>query len=161
MTMVFNTLRNSSIANELEDNDIRQIQGLFDVQEFKAGELVSHATEEHPDSLHVVAQGNIEVKNSDEDNQITHHILKQGDLAGMITFVGGDASKVSAKLYAANDVKILSLTQSKFVALVVSQPMIAHHIMRGVARSLHDIVRRSNTEAIEMNNYINRANGRY
>ncbi len=161
MNMVFNTLRNSNITSELGDNDINLIQGLFDVQEFKAGEAVALVTTEHPDSLHVVAQGNVEVKSGDDENQTTHHVLKQGDLAGMITFVGGDSSKVSASLHAAGDVKILSLKQSKFKDLVVSQPMIAHHIMRGVARSLHDIVRRSNTASREMNNYINRANGRY
>ena len=162
MDMVFNSLRASSIASELADDDIRQIQCLFDIQEFKPGEEVSPSTPEHPDSLLVVAQGNIEVKNNDGINgDITHHILKQGDLAGMITFVGGDAAKISAKLYAAQNVKVLNLTQKKFLELVVAQPMIAHHMMRGVARSLHDIVRRSNKEVVEMNNYINRANGRF
>lgn len=161
MTIVFDSLRASSITKELSDDDIRQVQNLFDIHEFKPGDEISPSTAEHPDSLLVVAQGNIEVKNSGEDGDVTHHVLRQGDLAGMITFVGGDPKKISAKLYASGNVKMLNLTQNKFLDLVISQPIIAHHMMRGVARSLHDIVRRTNKEVVEMNNYINRTNGRF
>jgi CRP-like cAMP-binding protein len=79
----------------------------------------------------------------------------------MITFVGGAASQVSATLYAVGDTKVLSLERAKFETLINSHPMIVYRVMRGVARNMHGIVRRMNTESAELSNYIYRTHGRY
>ena len=79
----------------------------------------------------------------------------------MITFVGGAASQVSATLCAVGDTKVLSLDRSKFETLVNSHPMIVYRVMRGLARNMHGIVRRMNTESVELSNYIYRTHGRY
>jgi len=162
MTMVFDVLRISTVTDELDDHEIRVIEGLFDVQEYRPGEVITKPGDNRPDSLCILAQGNIEVKNNGGgENEELLHLLKPGDLAGIITFVGGDSSQISATLYAVGGTKILSLGQRKFEGLVRSDPMIAFRIMRGVARSMHGIVRRGNIQTIELTNYIHRANGRY
>jgi CRP-like cAMP-binding protein len=163
MTMVFDTLRVSSVTDELDDSEINHIKDMFDVHEFQPGEVITQPGDSRPDSLYILAQGNIEVKASTDgkNSADTLHVLKQGDLAGMITFVGGDSSQISAKLYATGNTKIISLEQRKVEALAHSKPMIALKIMRGVARSMHGIVRRGNSQTIELSNYIHGMNGRY
>lgn len=113
------------------------------------------------DNLYILAYGDIEVKIESVDGESIIHVLKPGDLAGMITFVGGAAEQISAKLYAVGATKVLSLERDKFESLINTHPMIVYRVMRGVARNLHGIVRRENSQAAELRNYIYRANGRY
>ncbi|HEY0665539.1 MAG TPA: cyclic nucleotide-binding domain-containing protein [Gallionella sp.] len=162
MTLVFDTLRISTVTDELDESEIHHIKGLFDVHEYRPGEVITQPGDKRPDSLYILAQGNIEVKASaDGKNEDTLHVLKQGDLAGMITFVGGDSSQISAKLCATGNTKVISLEQRKVEDLAHSKPMIALKIMRGVARSMHGIVRRGNSQTLELTNYIHGINGRY
>jgi CRP-like cAMP-binding protein len=79
----------------------------------------------------------------------------------MITFVGGAAAQISATLYAVGATKVLSLERDKFESLINSHPMIIYRVMRGLARNMHGIVRRENSQSTELRNYIYRANGRY
>jgi CRP-like cAMP-binding protein len=88
-------------------------------------------------------------------------VLKPGDLAGIITFVGGAASQVSATLRAVGDTKVLSMPRARFETLINSHPMIMYRVMRGVVRDVHGIVRRMNTQSAELSNYIYRSHGRY
>jgi hypothetical protein len=56
---------------------------------------------------------------------------------------------------------VLSLSSAKFDALVVSRPMTAHKLMRGIVRYVHGIVRNMNAKSSELNNYIYRTSGGY
>ena len=107
------------------------------------------------------AYGDIEVKIESGDGESIIHVLKPGDLAGMITFVGGAAAQISATLYAVGATKVLRLERAKFESLINSHSTIIYRVMRGVARSMHDIVRRTNSQSTELRNYIYRTNGRY
>jgi CRP/FNR family transcriptional regulator, cyclic AMP receptor protein len=82
-------------------------------------------------------------------------------LAGIITFVGGAASDISATLYAVGKTKVLSMARVDFEKLINSHPMIVYKVMRGVARNMHSVVRRANSQSTELMNYIYHANGRY
>jgi CRP-like cAMP-binding protein len=160
MTIVFDTLRISDVARELSDGDIRDIAGLFVIHAYPAGEVIVKPGQECMESLLIVAKGTIGVKSNGNGSATVLETLQTGDLAGMITFVGGSASQVSATLYAVGDVEVLSLEQYKVEALVKSNPMIAYRLVRGVARGMQGIVRDSNIQNAQLNSYINRG-GRY
>lgn len=161
MSLVIDMLRTSTVTDELSDADVQIIEGLFDVQEYISGEVIAQPGDARPDNLYILAHGNIEVRIASGDGESVIHVFKPGDLAGMITFVGGASAQISATLYAVGATKVLSLERDKFESLITSHPMIIYRVMRGVARNMHSIVLRANNQSRELSNYIYRANGRY
>jgi CRP-like cAMP-binding protein len=161
MSLVIDTLRMSTVTEELSDAEVEILAGLFELQEFKAGEAIVQPGDDQPDNLYILAHGDIEVKIKSGFEESIVHVLKPGDLAGIITFVGGAASDISATLYAVGKTKVLSMSRAKFETLVNSHPMIVYRVMRGVVRNVHGIVRRVNSESAELSNYIYRSHGRY
>ena len=161
MSLVIDTLRSSTLTEELSDDEVQIIEGLFELQEYQSGEAIVHAGDARPDKLYVLAHGDIEVKIKSGDGESIIHVLKPGDLAGMITFVSGAASQISASLYAVGDTQVLSMERDKFESLINTHPMIVYRVMRGVVRNAHSIARRENSQSTELRNYIYRNNGRY
>ena len=161
MSLVIDTLRTSTITEELSDAEVEILAGLFEVHDYKSGEAIIRPGADQPDNLYILAHGDIEVKIQSTEGAATIHVLKPGDLAGMITFVGGAATQVSATLYAVGGTKVLSLERVRFETLINSHPLIVYRVMRGLARNMHGIVRRMNTESTELSNYIYRTHGRY
>lgn len=161
MSLVIDTLRTSTITEELSDAEVDILAGLFEVKDYKNGDVIAQPDGANHDNLFILAHGDIEVKILSGSDEATIHVLKPGDLAGMITFAGGAASQVSATLYAVGDTKVLSLERAKFETLINSHPMIVYRVMRGVVRDVHGIVRRMNVQSTELSNYIFRSHGRY
>ncbi|MBI3223386.1 MAG: cyclic nucleotide-binding domain-containing protein [Nitrosomonadales bacterium] len=161
MSLVIDTLRTSTITEELSDAEVEILAGLFEVKDYKSGEVIAQPGVENHDNLFILAHGDIEVKIKSGAEEATIHVLKPGDLAGMITFAGGEASQVSATLYSVGNTKVLSLDRAKFETLINSHPMIVYRVMRGVVRDVHSIVRRMNVQSNELSNYIFRSHGRY
>jgi len=159
MSIVMDTLHNSAITEELNNAEVKILASLFDVEDHKSGKAIT--PDEKRDNLYILAHGEIAVKIQSGDVQSTIHVLKPGDLAGIITFVGGAASQHSAELYAIGDTQVLSLERVKFETLINSHPMIVYKVMRGVVRNVHSIVRHMNAQSSEMSNYIFRTHGRY
>jgi CRP-like cAMP-binding protein len=91
----------------------------------------------------------------------TLHLVQPGDIAGIITFVGGDATQISATVQVKQDSKLLLLERSNFESLLNTNPAIVYYVMRGIVRHVHGIVRRMNMQSVEMSNYIHRTGGRY
>jgi CRP/FNR family cyclic AMP-dependent transcriptional regulator len=161
MSLVRDTLRTSSITEELSDAEVEIIEGLFAVQDFQSGEIIVQPGDKQPDNLYILAHGDIEVRIESGGEESTIHVLKPGDLAGIITFVGGAATDITATLYAVGNTKVLRLARAEFEKLINSHPMIVYKVMRGVVRNVHGIVRRVNTQSAELSNYIYRTHGRY
>ncbi|MBK9161690.1 MAG: cyclic nucleotide-binding domain-containing protein [Nitrosomonadales bacterium] len=161
MSLVIDTLRTSPVTEELNDAEVEILAELFEVQDYKSGAAIVQPGSDQPDNLYILAHGDIEVKIKSGAEESTIHVLKPGDLAGIITFAGGAASDVSATLIAIGDTKVLSMPRAKFETLINSHPMIVYRVMRGVVRNVHGIVRRVNTESAELANYIYKSGGRY
>jgi len=161
MSLVIDTLRTSPVTEELNDAEVEILAALFEVQDYKAGATIVQPGDEQPDNLYILAHGDIEVRLTSGAEDSTIHVLKPGDLAGIITFAGGAATDVTATLYAVGDTKVLSMPRAKFETLINSHPMIVYRVMRGVVRNVHGIVRRVNTESAELTNYIYKVGGRY
>ncbi|MFA6921244.1 MAG: cyclic nucleotide-binding domain-containing protein [Gallionella sp.] len=162
MSLVIDTLRTSPVTEELSEAEVEILAELFEVQEYKAGDIIVQPRDEQPDNLYILANGDIEVRiESGSGDETTIHVLKPGDLAGMITFAGGAATQVSATLYAVGPTKVLSMARIRFESLINTHPMIVYRVMRGIIRNMHGIVRRVNSESAELSNYIYKTGGRY
>jgi CRP-like cAMP-binding protein len=160
--LVMNALRNSSLSEELRDSEIEHLASIITIREYKAGEFILQPGETAlKDSLLILGSGDVEATAATGGEQMTLHMLQMGDLAGIIGFVGGNVLQISATIVAKTDSKVLVLERSRFESLLNSQPAIVYYVMRGLARHVHGIVRRMNTQSIEMNNYIHKTHGRY
>src|SRR5665811_2247813 len=62
MSLVIDTLRSSTLTEELSDDEVQIIEGLFELQEYQSGEAIVQAGDARPDKLYVLAHGDIEVK---------------------------------------------------------------------------------------------------
>ena len=161
MSIVIDTLRISAITEELNNAEVKTLADLFEVEDHKPGEAITPLEDKKADNLYILAQGEVAVRILSGDVASTIHVLRPGDLAGIITFVGGKSTEHSASLYAIGDTKVLSLERAKFETLINSHPMIVYKVMRGVVRNVHSIVRHMNAQSSEMSNYIFRTHGRY
>jgi CRP/FNR family cyclic AMP-dependent transcriptional regulator len=161
-SLILQTLNNSTLTEELRDAEIETLARLFEVKEFKAGDsLLRPGQEELKNSLIVLASGEVEATATLGGEQATLHLLQPGDLAGIITFAGGNIAQISATTVAKTDCKVLLLDRSRFESLLNSQPAIVYYVMRGIVRHTHGIVRRMNMQSAEMSNYIYKTKGRF
>jgi len=112
------------------------------------------------DSLHVILEGKLEVvKHTGGGDVAGLAVLREGDLAGELSFIDGHEHTVG--LRALCQCHILTLTRADFEKVVEEHPQLVYKVMRAIARSTHRIVHRMNTEFIELNNYIFKQHGRY
>jgi CRP-like cAMP-binding protein len=161
-SLILQTLNNSTLTEELRDAEIETLARLFEVKEYKKGvSLLRPGEEQLKNSLIVLASGEVEATATLGGEQATLHLLQPGDLAGIITFAGGNVEQISATVFAKTDCKVLLLERSKFESLLNSQPAIVYYVMRGVVRHVHGIVRRMNTQTVDMSNYIYKTQGRF
>ena len=160
--LILNALRNSTLSEELRDSEIELLGSLISVREYKAGEsILKPGDTELKDALLILGSGDVEATANTGGEQMTLHMLQTGDLAGIIGFVGGNVMQISATTVAKTDSKVLVLERARFESLLNSQPAIVYYVMRGIVRHVHGIVRRMNTQSVEMNNYIHKTHGRY
>lgn len=160
--LILQTLHSSTLTEELRDAEIELLGQLFEVMEFKAGDALLKPGEERlKNSLIVLASGEVEATAHVGGEQATLNLLQAGDLAGIITFVGGNVSQISATVVAKTDCQVLLLERSKFESLLNSQPAIVYYVMRGIVRHTHGIVRRMNAQSVEMTNYLYKTGGRF
>ncbi len=161
-SLILQTLNNSTLTEELRDAEIEILGRLFEVKEYKKGEALLRPGEERlKNSLIVLASGEVEATATLGGEQATLHLLQPGDLAGIITFAGGNVSQISATVVAKTDCKVMLLERSRFESLLNTQPAIVYYVMRGIVRHTHGIVRRMNAQSVEMSNYIYRTQGRF
>ena len=164
--MILQALQNSTLTEELRDSEIEVLARIITVRGYKAGEAILKPGGENnmndlKDTLLILGSGEVEATATAGGEQMTLHLLKPGDLAGIIGFVGGNLTQVSATVTAKTDSKVLLLDRVRFEALLNSQPAIVYYVMRGIVRHVHGIVRRMNMQTAQMSNYIFKQGGRY
>jgi CRP-like cAMP-binding protein len=154
-----NLVLQSSLGTELVQEEADLLGGLMTLRELADGEfLISEGAAD--DTLHVLVAGKLEVvKSTGADEYASLAVLREGDLAGELSFVDGEPHTVG--LRALCDSRVLSLTRSDFEGIVADNPRLVYKVMRTVARSAHQIVHRMNYEFVELSNYIFKQHGRY
>ena len=154
-----NLVLQSSLGTELVQEEADLLGSLMTLRELADGEfLISEGAAD--DTLHVLVAGKLEVvKSTGADEYASLAVLREGDLAGELSFVDGEPHTVG--LRALCDSRVLSLTRSDFEGIVADNPRLVYKVMRTVARSAHQIVHRMNYEFVELSNYIFKQHGRY
>jgi len=150
---------NSSLGVELSDGEVEILSAAMRERSLADGEFLFEDGMSD-DSLHVILAGKVEVvKRTGDDSFASLAVLREGELAGELSFVDGAPHTVG--LRALCETRVLSLTRDAFEEVIDSNPRLVYKVMRAVARSAHRIVHRMNTEFVELSNYIFKQHGRY
>ncbi len=159
MIDIANLILRSSLGAELSEAEAEVLSGLMSPRDLADGEyLISEGTTDN--SLHVVVEGKLEVvKKTAADDEASLAILREGDLAGELSFIDGHEHTVG--LRALTHSHVLSIAREDFEKSIDDNPQLVYKVMRAIARSTHRIVHRMNMENIELNNYIFKQHGRY
>ena len=159
MTDTANLVLLSSLGAELSQKEASVLSGLMSPRELADGDyLITEGTSD--DSLHVLLEGKLEVVKHTGGGDIAGlAILREGDLAGELSFIDGHEHTVG--LRALCPTHVLTLKREDFESIVDVHPKLVYKVMRAIARSTHRIVHRMNTEFIALNNYIFKQHGRY
>jgi CRP/FNR family cyclic AMP-dependent transcriptional regulator len=152
-------LSKSRLGTELSQDEAAKLANFMQLRELKSGEhLIVEGTVD--DSLHVIIEGNIEViKRTAGDGVANIAVIREGHLAGELSFIDGDIHTVGLRTL--SDSKVLSLARVDFEKIITTDPLLVYKVMRAVARSAHRIMHQMNDEFIELNNYIFKQHGRY
>ncbi len=149
----------SSLGAELSEAETGILNGLMRVQELADGDFLINEGKAD-DSLHVIMKGKLEVvKHAGADELASLAVLREGDMAGELSFIDGEVHTVG--LRALCDTRVLTLARADFESVVDQNPQLVYKVMRAVARSAHKIVHRMNHEVIELMNYVFKQHGRY
>lgn len=155
-------LRNSDLTEELRDAEIEALASVMTIKDCKAGEvLLNQETRMLEKTLMILVSGEIDATATVRGEKAILHLTQPGDIAGIITFVGGDATQISATVLVKKDSKVILLERARFESLLNTHPATVYYVMRAIVRHVHGIVRRMNMQSVEMSNYIHRTGGRY
>jgi CRP-like cAMP-binding protein len=159
MNDIARLLVHSSLGAELTDSEVEVLGSLMTEHQLVDGDfLIKDGTSD--DALHVILIGKVEVvKRTGGDDFASLAVLRDGELAGELSFVDGAPHTVG--LRALCETHVLSLTRDAFETIIDTHPQLVYKVMRAVARSAHRIVHRMNTEFVELSNYIFKQHGRY
>ncbi len=149
----------SSLGAELTEEEATTIASLMEMRNLGDAEYLTNEGA-IDDSLHVLLEGKLEVvKKAGAGETATLGILRDGELAGELSFIDGAPHTVG--LRALCDSRVFSLKRDAFEGLVDDHPAIVYKVMRAIVRSAHKTLSRMNYEFMELSNYIFKQHGRY
>ncbi|MCB1865328.1 MAG: cyclic nucleotide-binding domain-containing protein [Chromatiales bacterium] len=158
-TATIEALRHSPLTARLTDAQVAALAELACHRDLVRDEVL--LTEGEVDaSVHVVVTGCLAVTRDTGGGQgLTLAMLKPGDMAGALGFVDDHAH--SASLRAMEPTAVCSIDRASVEQLVDRDPWLVYRLMQNIARSVHDILHRMNSQFVELNNYITKTHGRY
>lgn len=158
---VMDALHNSGLAENLHDSEIIELANLFTVQYFEASELVADLEDDSTkNALMILVEGKIEVSAMVNNEPVSLLLEAPGDLARIMSFVGGGMMNISAEIKIRKDSAVLLLQRPRLETLLNSHPSIVYHVMSNLVRHVHGVARRKNAENEFLHDYIYRAYGR-
>jgi ribosome-associated toxin RatA of RatAB toxin-antitoxin module/CRP-like cAMP-binding protein len=158
-TFLYDTLRSSRLAAELNDEQCRLLASAMELRELNQGDLL--VREGEPDEhFYLVASGMLGVvKNAGTDDQVTLSTRSPGDFAGELSWLDGE--KRYASLIAVSKVRVLGLERTKLEGLLSKDPLLVYRVMRAIVRVVHQLQRGLWMQQSELTNYIYKQHGRY
>jgi CRP-like cAMP-binding protein len=159
---VLGALRNSGLVENLQDFEISVLASLITVKYYESRELVAELVDDTlKDALMILVEGAIEVSAFVGNEPVSLHLESPGELARIMSFVGGNTISISARIKVRKNSAVLLLQRAKLETLLHSHPSIVYCVMRNLVRHVHGMARRNNAEKQEMSNYLYSMHGRY
>ena len=152
-------IKASPLGEELSDAQCALLAGVATACGIKDGAfLIDEGGKD--DALYVISSGRLEaVTRGSDEGYITLQLLIEGDMVGELGFI--DAVEHSAGLRALGNCELIRLDRASFERLNEQDPELVYKVMRAIMRTVHRILRRMNTQYVELSNYISKQHGRY
>jgi CRP-like cAMP-binding protein len=158
---IFSTVAHSRLAEDLRDEEIAILANLMTLQHYQInGAPLSLVSSDLQDALMIMMHGEIDISATVNHEHVALHLSAPGDLARVVSFVGGNVS-IEASITVLCDSSVLLLKRSALEGLLNTHPLIAYHVMRNLVRHMHGVARRGQTEKEEISNYLYCIHGRY
>lgn len=154
-----NNFCKSRLSDGLTDEQLKLLASISRCRTLKDDEILFEEGQvDH--TLHIVASGKLLItRNAGGGEPLILHVIQEGDLAGEMGFVGGRPH--SATVRATGRPTVCSFDRNDFEALIDKDPWLVYKVMQNIVKVVHDILRKMNTQYVEMSNYISQQHGRY
>ena len=104
----------------------------------------------------ILVEGEIKISAMVGNEPISLHLEAPGDLARVVSFVGGANMNISARINVKKNSAVLLLQRSKLETLLHDHPSIVYCVLRNLVLHMHGVARRNNGEKEEMSRYVYR-----
>jgi CRP-like cAMP-binding protein len=158
---VLTALHSSRLAEGLRDFEVNVFASLFTLHYFEVSELVAELDDSLKDALMVLVEGELEVNAMVGNDSVLLHLKVPGDMARIISFIGGSIVDITARIKVRKNSAVLLLQRPKLESLLQTHPAIVYCVMRNLLQHVHGVARRTKAENRELSNYFYRMNGRY
>jgi CRP/FNR family cyclic AMP-dependent transcriptional regulator len=158
---VLTALHVSGLVEGLRDFEVNVLSSLLCIKYYEAREFIAELEDSLRDALIILVEGEVEVNAMVGDDSVLLQLKRPGDLARIISFVGGNIVSITASVKVKRNSAILLLQRSRLESLLHTHPSIVYCVMRNLIQHVHAVARRKNAENAEMSNYIYRTHGRY
>lgn len=149
----------SSIATELDDEQKSILANLTTLHRLNPGDVLFREGERNSE-LYVITCGCLAVtRETGNGDYVVLHMLRTNDIAGELGFL--DNLEHSATIRAIEASDVYSLRRDQLEGLINDKPLLVYRIMRAIIREVHGILRRMNSQHVELTNYITKQHGRY
>ncbi len=150
-------MRRSAFAAELSAGDCEVLANIASTR-LLADEEILFKEGDEDNALHIVVDGKIAVsRRGDQGEWVTLQVLGEGDMAGELGFI--DGTRHCASLRSIGPSRVVSLEREKFESLIEKHPLVVYRVMRAIVRTVHSILRRMNSQYVEMSSYIGKSHG--
>lgn len=148
----------SPLGEELSDAQCAMLAGVATACGIRDGDfLIEEGGRD--DAVYVISDGRLEAVTRSGDGYITLQVFVPGDMVGELGFI--DSVEHSAGLRALGNSELIRLDRASFEGLVAQDPELVYKVMRAIMRTVHRILRRMNSQYVELTNYIAKQHGRY
>ncbi len=154
---IMSALRKSTIVDNLQESEIRVLADLISGKYLEAKTYVAELEEDpFKDTLMILVEGEIVISATVNNEPVSLRLEAPGDLARVVSFVGGGNMKISARINVKKDSAVLLLQRSRLESLLHAHPSIPYCVMRNLVLHVHGVARRNSGAKEQMSEYLYR-----
>ena len=152
MSEELSSLKKMVLFANLNEEELKAVREIVTEVDYIADKSVFEEGQDGH-TLYLIKSGEVKVTKKDpEGTEQVLALLKDGDIFGEMSFIDGRPH--SATVTAVHSTRILQLEKGKFDELVDSHPKAAYKIMKTIVVQVDAIVRRMNTQYVDMLSYM-------
>jgi len=144
-------IQQSILGQDLTEQDAQLLATITHHRKLNTGETL-YEEGQQDNNLYVIVSGKVAVGKDEGGRWVDIATLKEGAVAGEMSFVDGNPHTLTLK--AVTPTEVLVLNRDDFEKLVEQSPMTCYHIMRAIVRNGHRLQKEMNARFLEMSRFI-------
>ena len=143
-----------SLFKGLNEEELKAIAEIITPDIYPAGKQIFEEGEVTCPCIYIIQKGKVDVQKRNKDGDLlTLSVQREGSFFGELSFI--DNKPHSATLTtAAEESVVLKIDRSDFEKLVVRYPAAGYKVLMNVTQDISQLVRRMNTQYVDMAGYV-------